>query len=91
LYYLGEITGDEDAKGKYRNSINSQAGRQMLLTIANGGTKFYNNEHDSYFNDLRANGISGSNGYPVSNGIRKIAIANGSLRWVLRIKALKYN
>jgi hypothetical protein len=85
LYYLGEITGDEDAKGKYRNSINSQAGRQMLLTIANGGTKFYNNEHDSYFNDLRANGISGSNGYPVSNGIRKIAIANGSLSGVRNV------
>lgn len=85
LYFLGELAGDEGAKSKYRNSINSPAGRQMLMCIATGGSNFYNNEHSAYISQLKANGISGSNGYPVLNGIRKIAIANGSLTGVKNV------
>lgn len=85
LYYLGEIAGEEDAKDKYRTVIKSPAGRQMLMCIANGGSNFYNNEHSTYINQLRANGVSGSNGYPILNGIRKIAIANGSLSGVRNV------
>ena len=79
LYFLGELLGKNEAKSKYRDVINSKAARQMLLTIAGAGSNFYNTDHDIYNQELIASGVANSNGYPVQNGIRKIAIANGSM------------
>ena len=79
LYFLGELLGKDDAKSKYRDVINSKASRQMLLTIAGAGSNFYNTQHDTNNQELIASGVANSKGYPVLNGIRKIAIANGSL------------
>ncbi len=85
LYFMGELLGKDEAKEQYRNTIKSPAARQMLLGIAGGQTNFYNAEHDSYIQQLKANGVPGSNGYPVLNGIKKIAIANGSLSGIKNV------
>ena len=85
LYFLGELMGKDDAKSKYRDVIHSKAARQMLLTIAGPQTNFYNTEHDIYNQELITNGITGSKGYPVLNGIRKLAIANGSMSGVRNV------
>nr|WP_315200261.1 T9SS type A sorting domain-containing protein [uncultured Flavobacterium sp.] len=85
LYFLGELMGKDDAKSKYRDVINSKAARQMLLTIAGSQSNFYNTDHDVYNQELISNGISGSKGYPVLNGIRKLAIANGSMSGVRNV------
>lgn len=79
LYFMGELLGKDAAKTKYRNIINSKAARQMLLAIAGNKSNFYNSEHDVYNAELKSNGVVGSNGYPILNNIKKIAIANGSL------------
>lgn len=86
LYFLGELMGQDDAKDKYRNVINSKAARQMLLTnLAGQSPSYVNNEHISYKQELVSSGITGSNGYPVLNGIRKLAIANGSMTGVFNV------
>ena len=85
LYFLGELMEKDDAKSKYRDVINSKAARQMLLTIAGSQTNFYNTDHDIYNQELISNGITGSKGYPVLNGIRKLAIANGSINGVRNV------
>lgn len=85
LYFLGELMEKDDAKSKYRDVINSKAARQMLLTIAGPQTDFYNTDHDVYNQELISNGITGSKGYPVLNGIRKLAIANGSMSGVRNV------
>jgi len=80
LYFLGELMEQDEAKDKYRNVINSKAARQMLLTNI-GGTSpsFINTEYNTYKQELINSGIAGSGGYPVLNGIRKLAISNGSM------------
>jgi hypothetical protein len=85
LYFMGELLGKDEAKGKYRTEINSVAGRQMLLGIAGGQPNFYNTEHDTYIQELKANGVTGSYGYPILNGIKKIAITNGSMTGVKNV------
>ncbi|SHN64795.1 Putative serine esterase [Flavobacterium fryxellicola] len=80
LYFLGELMGQNEAKDKYRNVINSKAARQMLLTnVGSFSPGLINTEHSTYKQELLSNGIIGSGGYPVLNGIRKLAIANGSM------------
>ena len=85
LYFLGELLEKEEARSKYRDVIKSKAARQMLLTIAGPQSNFYNTEHDVYNQELITNGITGSKGYPVMNGIRKLAIANGSMSGVRNV------
>lgn len=85
LYWMGEILGKEDAKTKYRGVLQSKAAKQMLLSIAGAGNNFYNYEHDSYIQELKSNGVSGSNGYPILNDIKKIAITNGSIAGVKNV------
>lgn len=79
LYWMGDILGKEDAKTKYQGILQSKAAKQMLLTIAGAGNNFYNYEHDAYMKELKSNGVFGSNGYPKLDGIKKIAITNGSI------------
>lgn len=85
LYFLGELLGKDDARQKYREVINSKAAKQMLLTIAGPQTNFYNTEHDVYNQELISSGVANSKGYPILNGIRKIAISNGSLSGVKNV------
>lgn len=85
LYFLGELLEKEDARSKYRDVINSKAARQMLLTIAGPQSNFYNTDHDVYNQELTSNGVTGSKGYPILNGIRKLAIANGSMSGVRNV------
>jgi Secretion system C-terminal sorting domain/Putative serine esterase (DUF676) len=79
LYFLGELLGKDEARSKYRDIINSKAAKQMLLAIAGSQTNFYNTDHDVYNQELITSGVANSRGYPILNGIRKIAITNGSL------------
>ncbi len=85
LYFLGELLGKDDAKKKYNDVIKSKAARQMLLTIAGPQANFYNAEHNVYKQELISSGVANSNGYPVLNGIRKIAISNGSLSGIKNV------
>ena len=90
LYWMGEILNKEEAKQKYRSVLNSPAAKQMLLQTFEekpypiGGQYIKllfveDEEHQQYITSLRDNGVSGSNGYPVLNNIKKIAITNGSI------------
>ncbi|EKB61199.1 esterase/lipase family protein [Bergeyella zoohelcum] len=92
LYWMGEILNKEEAKQKYRSVLNSPAAKQMLLQtfeekpfpypILGQYIKYLSvedKEHQQYVTSLRDNGVSGSNGYPVLDNIKKIAITNGSI------------
>ncbi|AFR35823.1 T9SS type A sorting domain-containing protein [Riemerella anatipestifer] len=91
LYWMGELLGKEDARKQYRSILQSKAAKQMLLETFKeepiymptlGFRNFIRvvgDDHIQYKQELKNNGISGSNGYPMLNGIKKIAITNGSI------------
>lgn len=83
-YYFGYILNKEEARDKYIQKIKSNAGRQMLikqfLTVEHPFlTDEYSSFYNEYYSNLTSNGVEGSNGYPVHEGLRKIAMVNGSI------------
>ncbi|GEM55422.1 hypothetical protein B0A58_00525 [Flavobacterium branchiophilum NBRC 15030 = ATCC 35035] len=85
IWFMADPMGNKSAVEKY-NDLNSVAGQQMSITNFEYartspnhnllGSSYFN----TYYNALNANGVAGSNGYPVSNtSFRKIAMTNGSL------------
>lgn len=91
MIYLGFITGNQEARQNYFSKLGNPASKQMLIeqfdiasydngssydyTIIprqNGSSPF----HQTYYNNLKINGVSGSNGWPTQ--LKKIALLNGS-------------
>ena len=90
IWFFGEKLHNVSAKEKFDNQLNSIAGKQLLIsqfsnTLAtmNNGIGTSNNVpfYNQFQSNLNSNGVTGSNGFPVSvpNTFRKIAIVNGSL------------
>ncbi len=95
IFFLGYTIGNEDAKYMYDNKINSIAGKQMLKTqfshsypgridinghiFATGSNFTVPSFYTQYYNNLHNNGVAGSNGYPMAEDLRKVAMVNGSL------------
>lgn len=82
IYWLGYITGNDEAKDKYNKMLNSVAGRQQLIYQYNQfeSNSGFNSLFDTYYQNLSNNGLSTSAGYPLStSSFRKIAMLNGSV------------
>ncbi len=84
IWFLADRLGKEPAKIQYYEELNSVAGKQQIISqFQNARETGYLNGNSfftTYYNNLNTNGVSGSNGYPVSNpNFRKIAMVNGSL------------
>ncbi len=82
VYCLGYVAKEETAIGKYNTLLNATAARQQLLSQFNQheNQSNFHTLFNSYYDDLNSNGVSGSNGYPLSSPtFRKIALVNGSL------------
>ena len=80
----GNYAGSGSANETYSNVLNSTAAKQMNINNYEYSRTSGNPQNSPffthYYNNLNNNGVSGSNGFPVSNSsFRKIAIANGSL------------
>lgn len=75
LYHLGYYSGQQSAKDQFEGQLRSKAARQMLIDQIDG-VSTYSNFHGTYYNNLKNNGLSGSEGYP--QDLRKIALSNGS-------------
>ncbi len=91
MIYLGFITGNQEARINYFSKLGNPASKQMLIeqfdvigneldngynysitSRQNGSAPFF----QTYYNNLKSNGISGSNGWPTK--LKKIALVNGS-------------
>ncbi|EOG6908099.1 hypothetical protein FPG87_13000, partial [Flavobacterium psychrophilum] len=84
IWFLADRLGKEPAKIQYYEELNSVAGKQQIISqFQNARETGYLNGNSfftTYYNNLNTNGVTGSNGYPVSNSnFRKIAMVNGSL------------
>ena len=84
IWFLADRLGKEPAKIQYNEELNSVAGKQQIISqFKNAQETGYLNGNSfftTYYNSLNTNGVTGSNGYPVSNSnFRKIAMVNGSL------------
>jgi hypothetical protein len=83
IWFLADRLGKELAKIQYYEELNSVAGKQQIISqFQNARETGYLNGNSfftTYYNNLNTNGVSGSNGYPVSNAnFRKISMVNGS-------------
>lgn len=83
IWFLADRLGKEPAKIQYYEELNSVAGKQQIISqFQNARETGYLNGNSfftTYYNNLNTNGVSGSNGYPVSNAnFRKISMVNGS-------------
>ncbi|MDO5665082.1 MAG: T9SS type A sorting domain-containing protein [Bacteroidia bacterium] len=84
LYFFGYTGGQQAAKEAYENQLHSVAAQQMLIeqlspsgsasqtTSGRNGTGSY---FLKFYANLKSNGISGSNGWPMK--VRKICLVNG--------------
>ncbi|WP_299108884.1 T9SS type A sorting domain-containing protein [uncultured Tenacibaculum sp.] len=72
LYTLIRITTLQDPAYKYFSLLDQPATKQMLINRATNRYGLDNSTHTSFYNELNAKG------YPSQNGIRNIAISNGS-------------
>lgn len=82
VYCLGYVAKEETTIDKYNTLLNATAARQQLLSQFNQheNQSNFHSLFNSYYDDLNSNGVSGSNGYPLSSPtFRKIALVNGSL------------
>ena len=92
IWFLGNEMYNGDAAESFNEKLNSVAGKQMIISqfqhaintatsgTANGGQLNNSPFFTRYYNDLNANGVTGSNGYPVTTStFRKVAMVNGSL------------
>ncbi|MFT6217147.1 MAG: hypothetical protein ACJAS3_003567 [Roseivirga sp.] len=77
-----DIDEGQEALTDQLDMLDSDAARQMLINyvdINGNGDLFYDNSaHQTFMQDLRAQGMSGSNGYPSRWGISNVVISNGS-------------
>jgi len=75
LRFFGTEGEKVEAKDAYQNQLRSPAARQLLIEQLDGQNSTAS-FHSTYYNNLRANGLTGSNGYPVN--LRKISLLNGT-------------
>ena len=75
LRFFGIEGGQVKAKDAYQNQLRSPAARQMLIEQLDGqnSTASFN---QTYYNNLRSNGLAGSNGFPMN--LRKVTLLNGT-------------
>jgi hypothetical protein len=77
-----DIDEGQEALTDQLDMLDSDAARQMLINyvdINGNGDLFYDNSaHQTFMQDLRAQGMSASNGYPSRWGISNVVISNGS-------------
>jgi Putative serine esterase (DUF676) len=92
IWFLGDKLYNDDAKASFNEKLNSVAGKQQIISQfqnildtssdgqGNGGNANNSPFFNVYYNNLNSNGVTGSNGYPVTTPtFRKIAMINGSL------------
>ncbi|MGG8497228.1 esterase/lipase family protein [Tenacibaculum sp. TC6] len=72
LYTLIRITTLQDPAYKYFSLLDQPATRQMLVNRSNNNYAIDNTTHTNFYNELN------NKGYPSQNGIRNIAMSNGS-------------
>lgn len=75
LFFLGNYANKEESWEGYVTKLRNPAARQLLIEQMdglNGAANF----HTTYYNNLKTNGITGNDGYPVA--LRKIALVNGA-------------
>ena len=60
----------------YLSLLDTPATKQLLKNRSTSSYTIANTDHDSFYNDLKNKGVSGSGGYPVNS--RNIALSNGS-------------
>jgi pimeloyl-ACP methyl ester carboxylesterase len=75
LRFFGTEGEKVEAKDAYESQLRSPAARQLLIEQLEGQNSTAS-FHSTYYNNLRANGLTGSNGYPVN--LRKISLLNGT-------------
>lgn len=75
LHFFGGVGQNTNARDAYEKQIRSSAARQLLIEQLDG-TNSTATFHQTYYNNLRNNGLLGSNGYP--QNLRKVTLANGS-------------
>lgn len=73
---LVPLLEDEFSVSTYLSILDTPASRQLLKVWSDLGYEVDNGIHDSFYQELR--GLNDNNGYPSQNGIRNIAISNGS-------------
>lgn len=73
--FFGTTGQNVGAKDAYESKLRSPGARQLLIEQLDGlnSTAPF---HQTYYNNLRSNGLPGSNGYP--QNLRKITLANGA-------------
>lgn len=72
VYTLIRITTLQDPAYKYFSLLDQPATRQMLVNRSNNNYAIDNTPHTNFYNELN------NKGYPSQNGIRNIAMSNGS-------------
>lgn len=60
----------------YLSLLDTPATKQLLKNTATTNYAMVNTDHNTFYNELKNKGVSGSNGYPIN--CRNIAISNGS-------------
>ncbi len=75
LRFFGTEGGQKDAQDNYQNQLRSPAARQLLIEQLDGQNST-ENYHSTYYTNLKNNGLSGSNGYPMN--LRKVTLVNGT-------------
>lgn len=75
LRFFGNEGQKKESKDAYETQLRSSAARQLLIEQLDGqnSTATY---HQTYYNNLRSNGLPGSEGYP--QNLRKINLVNGA-------------
>jgi len=75
IKFLGYTTGDQTTIDKYEKKLRATAARQQLIEQMDGlnsNATF----HNTFFTNLKNNGLPGSNGFPVN--LRRVALLNGT-------------
>lgn len=75
LRFYGTEGGQQKAQDNYQDKLRSPAARQLLIEQLDGQNSTAS-FHSTFYNNLRNNGLAGSNGYPVN--LRKVSLLNGT-------------
>ncbi|WHF50803.1 T9SS type A sorting domain-containing protein [Chryseobacterium gotjawalense] len=86
IWFFAKMLKQNSADEQFTKTLHSPAAEQMLIDIVkNDGFPYKNQNNTTFLAYVKNNGVAGSDGFPVSYGIKNIAITNGSLSGVKNV------
>lgn len=80
IWFFAKKLKQNSANEQFTKTLHSPAAEQMLIDIVKSdGMPYRNQNNTNFISSVKNNGVLGSDGFPISYGIKNIAITNGSL------------